>query len=107
MDLTLSPAAREALRRDLEPGERLRIAFAGGCGAPGFRLSRARRAVEDDLALEIDGVPLLLDRQAAAELSGATLDHDEMEGFLLDHPSWGRSDSMVRLARWTSYTPTP
>jgi Fe-S cluster assembly iron-binding protein IscA len=89
--LTLTAAARQAAERDLRPGEALRIAFAGGCGAPGFRLAAARRALEDDLRLEVEGVALLLDRQAAAELDGAALDFDEQEGFRLDHPAWGVS----------------
>jgi len=91
MTLLLTPAARQAARLDLRPGEALRIAFAGGCGALGFRLAAARRAHEDDLRLEVEGVPVLLDRQAAAELDGATLDHDEDEGFRVDHPAWGAS----------------
>lgn len=91
MDITLTHSARTAARRDLAPGERLRIAFAGGCGAMGFRLAASRRRAEGDLDLEIDGVPLVLDRQAASELGGATLDHDEDEGFVIDHPAWGRS----------------
>ncbi len=91
MDITLTPAALDAARRDLSPGESLRVAFAGGCGAMGFRLAASRRSAEGDLALEVDGVPLVLDRQAASELGGATLDYDEDEGFVLDHPAWGRS----------------
>lgn len=91
MQMTLTPAAREAAGRDLAPGEALRIAFAGGCGALGFRLSATRRRQEDDLALELEGVPVLLDPKAAAELDGAALDYDEEEGFLLDHPAWGVS----------------
>jgi Fe-S cluster assembly iron-binding protein IscA len=91
MQMTLTPAAREAAERDLGPDEALRIAFAGGCGALGFRLSATRRRQEDDLALELEGVPVLLDPKAAAELDGAALDYDEEEGFLLDHPAWGLS----------------
>jgi Fe-S cluster assembly iron-binding protein IscA len=89
--MALTAAAREAASRDLAPGEALRIAFAGGCGAFGFRLAAARRPLEDDLSIEVEGVPVLLDRQAAAELDGATLDYDEGEGFRLDHPAWGGS----------------
>jgi Fe-S cluster assembly iron-binding protein IscA len=89
--LLLSPAAAIAARRDLASGERLRIAFAGGCGAMGFRIAPARRAAEGDLELELDGVGVLLDRRAAAELAGATLDYDEDEGFVLAHPAWGVS----------------
>ncbi|MGD2114730.1 MAG: iron-sulfur cluster biosynthesis family protein [Acidobacteriota bacterium] len=91
MDVTLTPAALEAARRDLAPDESLRIAFAGGCGAMGFRLAPSRRRVEGDLRIDLDGVSLLLDRRAASELDGAVLDHDEDEGFVLDHPSWGVS----------------
>jgi Fe-S cluster assembly iron-binding protein IscA len=91
MDITLTPDALDAARRDLSGGERLRIAVAGGCGAMGFRLAASRRRAEGDLDLDIEGVPLTLDRQAVSELDGATLDYDEDEGFLIDHPAWGRS----------------
>ncbi len=91
MNVTLTPAALEAARRDLGPDEHLRIAFAGGCGAMGFRLAASRRAAEGDLPVELDGVRLLLDRQAVRELDGAVLDYDEDEGFVLDHPAWGLS----------------
>lgn len=89
--LRLSAAARAAALRDLAHDEALRIAFAGGCGALGFRLSRSRRAYEGDRRLEIDGVPVLLDARAGVELDGAVLDHDEDDGFRLDHPRWGQS----------------
>ncbi len=91
MHMSLTPAALAAAERDLGAGQALRIAFAGGCGAMGFRLAATRRSDDDDLRLEIDGVPLLLDRRAVAELDGATLDYDEDDGFLLDHPAWGTS----------------
>lgn len=89
--MTLTAAATLAARRDLGGNRKLRIAFAGGCGAMGFRLAAARRAVDGDLELEVAGIPLLLDRQAAGELNGAVLDYDEDEGFQLDHPQWGVS----------------
>ena len=91
MTILLTPAAREAAERDLGPGESLRIAFAGGCGAMGFRLAGTRRRNDGDLPLSVEGVPILLDRLAAAELDGATLDYDEEEGFRLAHPAWGVS----------------
>ena len=91
MEIHLSPAAQEAARRDLAPGQSLRIAFAGGCGAFGFRLAAARRRNEDDVSLTVEEVPLLLDRMAVRELDGATLGYDEDEGFVLDHPAWGVS----------------
>lgn len=89
--ISLTPAARRAAVRDLGAGEHLRISFAGGCGAPGFRLAAARWTAEDDLVLEREGVSLVLDRQAARELLGAVLDWSEDEGFVLDHERWGVS----------------
>ncbi len=91
MELTLSSTAKEAIERDLAPGQILRIAFAGGCGALGFRLSTPRRGNDGDLTVVLPEVTIFLDRQAASELDGATLDFDEDEGFLLDHPAWGVS----------------
>lgn len=91
MNLTLTPAARKAIERDLEPHQIIRIAFAGGCGALGFRLSTPRRGNDGDQIVELPQVSVYLDRQAAEELDGATLDYDEAEGFVLDHPAWGVS----------------
>jgi len=91
MEIHLSTAAREAVTRDLDPRQMLRIAFAGGCGAMGFRLSATRRSVEDDVQLDLGALTVLLDRMAAQELDGATLDYEEEEGFFLDHPQWGVS----------------
>lgn len=90
MNIDMTPAARAAALRDLSPGERLRIAFAGGCGAMGFRLAASRRAMDGDLELDVDGIALALDPQAARELAGATLDYDDDQGFILDHPAWGQ-----------------
>ncbi len=91
MRLSLTDAAISAAQRDLGGKRLLRIAFAGGCGAMGFRLAAVRRPVDGDLHLEVTGVPLLLDPMAAAELDGAVLDYSEDEGFQLDHPHWGVS----------------
>jgi Fe-S cluster assembly iron-binding protein IscA len=91
MELTLSSGARQAIERDLAPGQILRIAFAGGCGALGFRLSTPRRGNDGDLTVVLPEVTIFLDRQAANELDGATLDFDDEEGFVLDHPAWGVS----------------
>lgn len=91
MDLNLTSAARQAIDRDLPEGSFLRIAFAGGCGALGFRLAATRRRLPDDLLITVDGAPLLLDRQAVRDLDGGRLDYDPDEGFVLDHPRWGTS----------------
>ncbi|MEM9293052.1 MAG: iron-sulfur cluster biosynthesis family protein [Acidobacteriota bacterium] len=92
MRIHCTEAAHHAAHRDLRDDETLRIAFAGGCGAMGFRLHVSRRPQEDDLSLQTSsGLPLLLDAMAARELDGATLDYDGDEGFTLDHPNWGAS----------------
>ena len=91
MKLTLSSTAKKAIKRQLAPDQILRIAFAGGCGALGFRLSTPRRGNDGDLAVKMPEVTVLLDHQAANELDGATLDFNDEEGFILDHPSWGLS----------------
>ena len=91
MKLTLTEAAREAVHNDLGPRQVLRIAFAGGCGALGFRLSTPRRGNDGDVQIDLTDVTVYLDRQAVAELDGAKLDYDEEAGFILDHPSWGVS----------------
>ena len=91
MDLTMTEAAREAANSDLGTDQVLRIAFAGGCGALGFRLSTPRRGNDGDLRLDLPEITVFLDRQAVAELDGAVLDYSEDEGFLLNHPSWGVS----------------
>ncbi len=91
MEITLTPAALEAVRSEIGPDQLLRIAFAGGCGALGFSLSTPRRGNADDLAVETSGVTVYLDRRAVDELDGARLDYHEEEGFVLDHPAWGVS----------------
>ncbi len=91
MEIHLSPGAEEAARRELREDQMLRIAFAGGCGAMGFRLSACRRGQPEDLRLQLGAVTLLLDHLAVRELEGATLTYDEEEGFQLDHPNWGVS----------------
>ena len=91
MELALSEAAKMAIERDLNDNQVLRIAFAGGCGALGFRLSTPRRGNDGDVTIILPEVTVYLDHQAATELDGATLDFLEDEGFFLEHPSWGVS----------------
>ena len=91
MRLELTEAARLAAQRDLGAERVLRVAFAGGCGALGFRLSTPRRGYDGDRRVDLGEITVYLDRQAVSELDGATLDFDEDEGFVLDHPSWGAS----------------
>lgn len=91
MRLDFTPAARAAVARDLAEGQRLHIAFAGGCGALGFRIAATRRSADDEIRVEVDGLRVVLDRQAFAELDGATVDWNEDEGYSVEHPGWGVS----------------
>lgn len=92
MTLDLTDAVRRALEAEREAGQVLRIAFAGGCGAPGFRLATARRPLTDDRPIGVgSGLTLWLDPRAVRELDGARLDFARDRGFLLDHASWGTS----------------
>lgn len=91
MELVLSKAAKRAIERDLADNQVLRIAFAGGCGALGFRLSTPRRGNDGDVTVILPEITVYLDRQAARELDGATLDFLDDEGFILEHPNWGLS----------------
>ena len=86
MTLTLSPAAAQHLRHDLD-GRVLRIAFTTGCGGSGYRLSYAPEPVDSDEVVSIDGVRVALDSMAASRLDGARIEYDPAEdGYLLDHP---------------------
>ncbi len=83
MTLTISPEARRAidawLRQDpTRPA--LRLSFAGGCGALGYRLTpsppEARPGEEAVLA---DGLTIYADFKSALDLDGARLDIGESE----------------------------
>lgn len=90
--LRLTDDALRAAREGLEPDSCLRVSFAGGCGAFSYRVGSARRSYPGDrLGYSQDGVQVWLDRRAADELNGGTIDFDAEEGFVVDHPLVGRS----------------
>ncbi|HYS52724.1 MAG TPA: iron-sulfur cluster biosynthesis family protein [Thermoanaerobaculia bacterium] len=86
MNIQLSPAAAEHLKRDLD-GRVLRIAFTTGCGGSGYRLGYAPEPVESDAVIAIDGIRVALDSMAASQLDGARIEYDaDEDGYLLEHP---------------------
>lgn len=89
--LRLTPQALRAAAAQLHPGSSLRITFAGGCGAFGFRVGAARRPYPGDHVVDIDGLRVCLDARATKDLAGATIDFDPDEGFVIDHPLSGRT----------------
>jgi Fe-S cluster assembly iron-binding protein IscA len=90
MILTLTPAARDALRALLAGNPMrplLRISFVGGCGALGYRLSRASAPMAGDETVDVDGLTVLLDYKSRADLDGALIDVGDEgdEGIVIVH----------------------
>lgn len=82
--------AQRAVAGNLDSDRSLRITFAGGCGAFGYRIGEARRTYPGDEVVEVDGgLRVLMDARSARDLYGATIDFEPDEGFILDHPLAG------------------
>lgn len=81
MTLTIAPGARQAIRDWLarDPSRpALRLAFAGGCGALGYRLTPAPDGARaDETTLEVDGLVIYADFKAASDLDGARIEIGE------------------------------
>jgi Fe-S cluster assembly iron-binding protein IscA len=81
MTLTIAPAARIAIDAWLsrDPSRpALRLSFAGGCGALGYRLTPAplgARAGEQ--IIEAEGLTIYADYKAATDLDGARVEVGE------------------------------
>ena len=81
MTLTFTPEARQAVDAwlALDPSRpALRLSFAGGCGALGYRLTPASlgpRTGEHELA--VDGLTIYADYKATADLDGARIEIGE------------------------------
>ena len=96
-DVSLTEAAAVKVRALLEQEGRddlrLRIAVQpGGCAGLQYQLFFDERSLDGDVALELHGVPLVLDRMSAPYLGGATIDFTdtiEQQGFTIDNPNAG------------------
>jgi Fe-S cluster assembly iron-binding protein IscA len=83
MTLTISPDARRAIdawlaRDPTRPA--LRLAFAGGCGALGYRLTPAAGAARaGEKVLVVDGLTIYADFKAASDLDGARVEVGESD----------------------------
>ena len=81
MTISFTPEAREAVRAWLarDPSKpALRLCFAGGCGALGYRLTPA--ALEPrpgEQAIEVDGITVYADFKSATDLDGARIEVGE------------------------------
>jgi Fe-S cluster assembly iron-binding protein IscA len=75
--LTIAPEARRAIESWLarDPSKpALRLSFAGGCGALGYRLTPSTAdARTGETSVTVDGLTLHLDFKAASDLDGARI----------------------------------
>ena len=90
--LQISDQARRAFQEEASGAQVLRIAFAGGCGALGFRVALAGSPRDDDKLIELDGLRVALDSMAASRLKGALIDYRSEQGddpcFVVEHPDF-------------------
>ena len=87
MTLTISRDARRAIdawlaRDPLRPS--LRLSFAGGCGALGYRLTPAPAGARaGERAIVVDGLTIYADFKAASDLDGARIEIGESDEDIL------------------------
>ena len=93
VDLTDTAAVKVRALLDQEGRDDLRLRVAvqpGGCSGLQYQLFFDERSLDGDLALDIKGVPLVVDRMSAPYLGGATIDFTdtiEQQGFTIDNPN--------------------
>ena len=96
-DVTLTEAAAVKVRAllDQEGRDDLRLRIAvqpGGCAGLQYQLFFDERSLDGDLELDLNGVPVVVDRMSAPYLGGATIDFTdtiEQQGFTIDNPNAG------------------
>jgi iron-sulfur cluster assembly accessory protein len=70
---------------------RLRVAVQpGGCSGLQYQLFFDERSLDGDVELNLNGVPVVIDRMSAPYLGGATIDFTdtiEQQGFTIDNPN--------------------
>jgi Fe-S cluster assembly iron-binding protein IscA len=78
MTMTITPEARQAIAEWLarDPARpALRLSFAGGCGALGYRLTPAPEGPrQGEQVLSVDGLTIYADFKAATDLDGARIE---------------------------------
>lgn len=74
---------------------RLRIAVQpGGCSGLIYQLFFDERTLDDDVAVDFDGVEVVVDKMSVPYLSGASIDFEDTiqkQGFTIDNPNAGGS----------------
>ncbi len=93
--LTEAAAGKVRLLLDQEGRDDLRLRVAvqpGGCSGMQYQLFFDERSLDGDVELDINGVPVVMDRMSAPYLGGASIDYTdtiEQQGFTIDNPNAG------------------
>jgi iron-sulfur cluster assembly accessory protein len=91
--LTEAAAVKVRALLDQEGRDDLRLRVAvqpGGCSGLQYQLFFDERSLDGDLELDLNGVPVVVDRMSAPYLGGATIDFTdtiEQQGFTIDNPN--------------------
>lgn len=87
--------ARALIARDPRPGVALRVAVeGGGCSGLSYNLTLDDSQRDDDLRLDQDGVPIVVDASSARYLTGISIDYVDAltgAGFKFDNPNAERT----------------
>lgn len=93
--LTEAAAVKVRALLDQEGRDDLRLRVAvqpGGCAGLQYQLFFDERSLDGDIELDLNGVPVVVDRMSAPYLGGATIDFTdtiEQQGFTIDNPNAG------------------
>jgi iron-sulfur cluster assembly accessory protein len=93
LSLTAAAAIKVRALLDQEGRDDLRLRVAvqpGGCSGMQYQLFFDERSLDGDSEVEIQGVPLVMDRMSVPYLGGATIDFTdtiEQQGFTIDNPN--------------------
>lgn len=93
VSLTANAAVKVRALLDQEGRDDLRLRVAvqpGGCSGFQYQLFFDERSLDGDLELNIQNVPVVVDRMSAPYLGGATIDFTdtiEQQGFTIDNPN--------------------
>ncbi|MDR1999842.1 MAG: iron-sulfur cluster insertion protein ErpA [Frankiaceae bacterium] len=93
LELTAGAAVKVRALLDQEGRDDLRLRVAvqpGGCSGMQYQLFFDERSLDGDLDLDLQGVPVVVDRMSAPYLGGATIDFVdtiEQQGFTIDNPN--------------------
>jgi iron-sulfur cluster assembly accessory protein len=93
VQLTATAATKVRALLDQEGRDDLRLRVAvqpGGCSGLQYQLFFDERSLDGDLELDLNGVPVVVDRMSAPYLGGATIDFTdtiEQQGFTIDNPN--------------------